>query len=234
MGFNIKYNFANPIDNHDGGIIITSTEDALTLYEKIMKMMGKEDGEDIEDADFEDITPEQIQKISEVVKGTSTEQEDQNKDVELPQEIENAPANTLTQNSDFIKNKLKNAVMLYYQGSPTKLAYIAAVADDWGILRARNRCLDFVYTCIAIGAIKYVSPEDVKRIHDGMKKKLMGQSRGEKGARYSTDPLPCDYKMWTDESLKKNIAFCDLIAKEFEGPGMFNRFEKRREQEASR
>ena len=126
------------------------------------------------------------------------------------------------------------------EGDPTKKqikklrkASSLYVADDWSMLKAREKCQEFVHSCIAIGAIPYEGDKKTYNIYDGMCKKLCGQSRGEKGARYTTDPLPCDYKSWSDSSLKKKISFCDLIAKEFEGPGMFNRFEKRKETKTS-
>lgn len=227
--FEHNTNYGYQFVNKDGGVMIVpslNVEDAIKLKQRVDEMKRQAEKENASEAEYTEIVDED-KKDS--MSGTS----DEGETLKLPKEIIEAPASTFTNNSEFIWNKIRNAVMKYYKGRPSNLAYIAAVADDWSMLKAREKCQEFVHSCIAIGAIPYEGDKKTYNIYDGMRKKLCGQSRGEKGARYTTDPLPCDYKSWSDSSLKKKISFCDLIAKEFEGAGMFNRFEKRRETEAS-
>lgn len=226
MGINIKNNFGTVVDNHDGGIVIASVEDALKTAQRVSEAMG---AVNVEDADFQDITPEQAEALTAACKDSQEKDEEDCSPV-LSKEILEAPSKTFTNNSEFIWSRIRNAVMKYYKGKPSNLAYIAAVADDWGMLKAREKCKEFVHSCIAIGAIPYEGDKKTYNIYDGMRKKLCGQTRGEKDARYTSDPLPCDYKTWSDSKLRKKIALCDDIAKEFEGAGMVNRFEKRRGQ----
>lgn len=137
----------------------------------------------------------------------------------MPEGFQSAPEKTLVTDSDFVRNRLTRAVMKYYQGSSSNLALIAAVADDWGLLKGRNKCSNFLKTCMCLGAIRYEGLKDFTRIINGMSKKLGGQSRGVTGARVKSIALPPDYKHWPDE-FKKDIDFCDKVSKEFEGPGM--------------
>lgn len=227
MGFNIKTSFGTLVDNHDGGIVIASTDDALKIKERIEAVMGNVN---IEDADFEDITEEDANKIKAAVTGKNAAPASNNPQKELPQIIIDAPAKTFTQNSYFIKKMFANAVMKYYLGKPTNLAYIAVVCDDWGLLRSRSNTLDIVRSCFAVGAIPYIDEADVKRINDTVKRQLNGQYRYVNGIKCRDEGLASDYKSWGDEK-KDLIEFCDKIAKEFEGPGMYNRFEKNREDE---
>lgn len=228
MGFNIKNAIGcTMIENKDGGVININPVNPEKIMQDVCATM---DVDNIEDADFEDITEDKAKEIAEVVragvelvKGAKTD---------LPKTIMEALEKTFVQNSDFIKNKFANAVMKYYQGKPTNLAFIAVVCDDWGLLKSRNHTLDFVRSCFAVGAIPYIDEKDVERINDTVKRQLNGQIRNEGGLKYRTDGLSPDYKSWGKE--KKDIVdFCDKIAKELEGPGLFNRFEKRRQTEKS-
>ena len=207
--------------------MIASTDDAIKIKERVEAVLG---GVGIEDAEFEDITQEDAEKIKAAVKDETI---NQNAKVELPKKVKDAPQKTFTQNSDFIKKRFASAVMKYYFGKPTNLAYIAVVCDDWGMLKSRNHTLDFVRSCFAVGAIPYIDEKDIERINDTVKRQLNGQTRNEDGLKYRVDGLTSDYKSWGADK-KGWIDFCDKVAKEFEGPGMFNRFEKRRETEAYR
>lgn len=227
MGFNIKNAIGcTMIENKDGGVININPVDPEKIMQDVCATM---DVDNIDDADFEDITEDKAKEIAEVVKagvelvkGAKTE---------LPKAILEAPEKTFTQNSDFVKNRFANAVMKYYLGKPTNLAYIAVVCDDWGMLKSRNHTLDFVRSCFAVGAIPYIDEKDIERINDTVKRQLNGQTRNEDGIKYRVDGLASDYKSWGTDK-KDWIDFCDKVAKEFEGPGIFNRFEKRRETEA--
>lgn len=227
MGFNIKTAIGcTMIENTNGGVININPVNPEVIMDNVCSAMGVDN---IDDADFEDITEDKAKEIAGAVSAgvevVSTPT------VELPKAVIDAPAKTFTQDSDFVKDRIANAVMKYYQGSPTNLAYIAAVAYDWGVLKARKHTLDFVRSCFAIGAIPYISEADIDRINDTVKRQLNGQIRNEGGLKYKVSGLPTDYKTWTDK-LADMIPFCDDIAKEFEGAGMFNLFEKRRESEA--
>lgn len=149
--------------------------------------------------------------------------------IELPQEVKASVAKVLRNTSDFVISRVCNAVMHHYQGKATNLAMILVVADDWGLLRKRNQVLDFVRMCFAIGGIPFTNSHEIKRITETVKKQLNGQWRksAATGLRYRETGMPCDYKMW-DGPLLELIPTCDKIAKDLEGPGMFNRFERTR------
>lgn len=214
MGILIKNNFGTVVDNHDGGVVIASVDDALKTAKRVSETMG---ADNLEDADYQNITPEQAEALT--------------VPQELPIEILEAPSKTFTQNSDFIKNLFAGAVMKHYKGSPTNLAFIAVVCDDWGMLKSRSQTLNFVRCCFAVGAIPFTTEEEVVRINETVKKQLNGQWRYECGTRFKDEGLPPDYKTW-EGALKDKIEFCDDIAKEFEGKaGMQNRFEARRSQQ---
>lgn len=195
----ITNNFGTPVVNNGGFVVINnSVEEALRLKARIDAMNRQGEAADADETHYEEIKTETIPSGERHV---------------LPQQITDAPSRTFRQDSEFVREKLRNAVMRHYQGQPSNLAYIAAVADDYGLLAKRNACLDFVRSCIAVGAIDYVDDKTVENISNGMSKKLRGQKR----KTGNTPALETDFRSWTSSADKQK---CELIAKEFEGLGM--------------
>ena len=195
----IKNNFGTSLVNNGGLVFVNnSVEEALRLKSYIDGMNRQGETADADEAVYEEIKP-----------GVAHSEESR----ELPQMIVDAPKKTFKQDSEFIREKMRNAVLRHYCGQPSNLAYIAAVADDYGLLVKRNACLDFVRTCVAIGAIDYRSDKDVENISNGMNKKLSGQKR----ASGDTPGLKTDFRAWTSSAEKLK---CEEIAKEFEGFGV--------------
>lgn len=147
--------------------------------------------------------------------------------MELPDVVKASKDKVLRNTSEYVVSRVCNAVMHYYQGSATHLALVLVVIDDWGLVRKRNQVLDFVRMCFAIGAIPYTDVAEINRIAENVKKQMNGQWRKSlaSGQRYRKPGMPCDYKSWTG-ALQEHIPLCDKIAKELEGVGMCNRFEK--------
>lgn len=195
----IKNNFGTSLVNNGGFVIVNnSVEEALRLKSYIDGMNSQSETVVADEAVYEEI---------------KTEEAHSEKSRELPPIIVDAPKRTFKQDSAFIREKMRNAVIRNYAGQPSNLAYIAAVADDYGLLTKRNACLDFVRTCIAIGAIDYVDDKTVETISNGMNKKLSGQKR----ASGDSPGLDTDFRAWTSSAEKQK---CEKIAKEFEGPGV--------------
>ena len=195
----ITNNFGTPIVNNGGFVVINnSVEEALRLKSRIDAMNRQGEAVDADETHYEEIKTEPTPSGERRV---------------LPEIISSAPSRTFRQDSEFVREKLRNAVVRHYQGQPSNLAYIAAVADDYELLAKRNACLDFVRTCIAVGAIDYVDDKTVENISNGMSKKLVGQ----KLHTGNTPGLEVDFRSWTSSADKQK---CELIAKEFEGYGM--------------